>query len=40
MSIEEQIGQLVDKYEHETNKNQSEADLRADYIDLLFLALG
>lgn len=40
MSVEEQITQLIDKYEHETNKNQSEADLRAGYIDLLFLALG
>jgi adenine-specific DNA-methyltransferase len=40
MSIEEQITQLIDKYTHETNRNQSEADLRAGYIDLLFSALG
>jgi adenine-specific DNA-methyltransferase len=40
MSIEERIAELIDKYEHEANRNQSEADLRADYIDLLFLALG
>lgn len=40
MSIEEQIAQLIDKYKQEVNRNQSEADLRADYVDLLFLALG
>lgn len=40
MSIESNIAELVDKYERETNKNQSEADVRAGYIDLLFLALG
>jgi len=40
MSIEEQIAQLVDKYKQEANRNQSEADLRAGYVDLLFLALG
>jgi adenine-specific DNA-methyltransferase len=40
MSIEVKICELVDKYEHETNKNQSEADVRAGYIDLLLGALG
>jgi len=35
MSIEERIAELIDKYEHEANRNQSEADLRAGYIDLL-----
>lgn len=40
MSIEEQIAQLIDKYKQEVNRNQSEADLWADYVDLLFLALG
>jgi adenine-specific DNA-methyltransferase len=40
MSIEEQITQLVDKYKQEVNRNQSEADLRAGYVDLLFLILG
>jgi type I restriction-modification system DNA methylase subunit len=40
MSIKEQIAKLIDKYEHEIDKSQSEADLRADYIDQLFLALG
>jgi hypothetical protein len=40
MSIEERIAQLIDKYDREANKNQSEADLRSDYVDLLFLALG
>ncbi len=34
------IAELVEKYEYETNKRQSEADVRAGYIDLLFLALG
>ena len=40
MSIEVKIAELVDKYERETNKSQSEADVRAGYIDLLFGALG
>ncbi|MBM4432475.1 MAG: hypothetical protein FJ025_00530, partial [Chloroflexi bacterium] len=40
MSIEEQIAQLIDKYRQEVDRNQSEADLRAGYVDLLFLALG
>jgi type I restriction-modification system DNA methylase subunit len=40
MSIEEQISQLIDKYKYETNKAQSEADVRANYIDLLFSYLG
>jgi len=40
MSIEAKIAELVDKYERETNKSQSEADVRAGYIDLLFGALG
>jgi type I restriction-modification system DNA methylase subunit len=34
------ITELVAKYEQETTKDQSEADVRADYIDLLFGALG
>lgn len=40
MSIEEQISQLIEKYKYEVNKNQSEADIRANYIDLLFSHLG
>lgn len=40
MSIEEQISQLIDKYKYETNKGQSEADVRANYIDWLFSHLG
>lgn len=40
MSIEVKIAELVDKYKHETNRSQSEADVRAGYIDLLFGALG
>jgi type I restriction-modification system DNA methylase subunit len=40
MSIKEQIAQLIDKYKQEVNRNQSEADLRAGYVDQLFLALG
>ena len=40
MSIEVKIAELVDKYKRETNKSQSEADVRAGYIDLLFGALG
>ncbi len=40
MSIEEQISQLIEKYKYEANKNQSEADIRANYIDLLFSYLG
>ncbi|MDP2919213.1 MAG: TaqI-like C-terminal specificity domain-containing protein [Dehalococcoidia bacterium] len=36
----QKISELVNKYERETNKNQSEADVRAGYIDLLFDALG
>lgn len=40
MSIESKVAELVDKYEHETNKNQSESDVRSGYIDLLFAALG
>ena len=38
--MEAEIAELVDKYARETNKSQSEADVRADYIDLLFGALG
>jgi hypothetical protein len=34
------IAELVEKYGNETSKNQSEADVRAGYIDLLFKALG
>jgi len=40
MSIEEQISQLIEKYRYDANKNQSEADFRANYIDLLFSHLG
>jgi adenine-specific DNA-methyltransferase len=40
MSIEEQIKQLIEKYRYETNKTQSEADVRANYIDWLFSHLG
>ncbi len=40
MTVEAEIAELVDKYKRETNKNQSEADVRAGYIDLLFVALG
>ncbi|MBI2831524.1 MAG: N-6 DNA methylase [Chloroflexi bacterium] len=40
MTIEAKIAELVDKYNRETNKSQSEADVRAGYIDLLFGALG
>jgi type I restriction-modification system DNA methylase subunit len=40
MTNEAKIAELVDKYERETNKSQSEADVRAGYIDLLFGALG
>ena len=40
MSIEAKIAELVSKYERETNRSQSEADVRAGYIDLLFSALG
>ena len=40
MSIEEQISQLIGKYRYETNKAQSEADVRANYIDWLFSYLG
>ena len=40
MSIEEQISQLIEKYKYETNKDQSEADIRAGYIDQLFFVLG
>ncbi len=40
MSIEEQISQLIDKYKYETNKAQSEADVRANYIDWFFSYLG
>jgi hypothetical protein len=36
----EAIAQLVEKFESERNLQQSEADLRAGYIDLLFYALG
>lgn len=35
-----QIAELVKNYERETSKNQSEADVRAGYIDRLFVALG
>jgi type I restriction-modification system DNA methylase subunit len=40
MSVQEQISQLIDKYKYETNKAQSEADVRANYIDWLFSYLG
>jgi type I restriction-modification system DNA methylase subunit len=40
MSIEEQISQLIEKRKYETNTNQSEADIRANYIDRLFSYLG
>ena len=40
MSIEEQITNLIEKYKTEPNKNQTEADIQAGYIDQLFLALG
>lgn len=40
MSIEEQIGQLIEKHKYETSKAQSEADVRANYIDWLFSYLG
>jgi hypothetical protein len=40
MAMEAEIAKLVDKYVRETARNQSEADVRADYIDLLFGALG
>ncbi|PIP49081.1 MAG: hypothetical protein COX14_01175, partial [Chloroflexi bacterium CG23_combo_of_CG06-09_8_20_14_all_45_10] len=40
MSIEEQISQLIEKYRYETNKTQSEADVRANYVDWLFSYLG
>ena len=40
MFVQEQISQLIDKYKYETNKAQSEADVRAGYIDQLFFALG
>ena len=40
MSIEERISQLIEKYRYETNKTQSEADVRANYIDWLFSCLG
>ena len=40
MYIEEQIAELIHKYEREANKKQSEADVRANYIDWLFYYLG
>lgn len=40
MFIEEQISQLIEKRKYETNTNQSEADIRANYIDRLFSYLG
>lgn len=40
MTIETKIAELVDKYKREIDKSQSEADVRAGYIDLLFGALG
>lgn len=41
MSIEEQISELIDKYERETDRrDQPEADVRANYIDWLFHYLG
>jgi hypothetical protein len=40
MSIEEQISQLIKKYKYETNRAQSEADVRANYIDWLSSYLG
>jgi len=39
LTIESQITELVQKYRHEDNKAQSEADVRAGYIDRLFVAL-
>ncbi len=40
MSIESEISTLIEKYQYETKRDQSEADVRADYIDILFAALG
>jgi hypothetical protein len=41
MSIEEQISELIDKYEREADRrDQPEADVRANYIDWLFHYLG
>ena len=41
MSTEEQISELIDKYERETNRrDQPEADVRANYVDWLFYYLG
>ena len=40
MSITQKVENLVHKYDDDYEKNQSEADVRADYIDLLFSALG
>lgn len=40
MAVEECVAELIGKYEHEANRSQSEADVRAGYVDLLFLALG
>ena len=40
MAIEEQITNLVKKYRTEPDRNQTEADIQAGYIDQLFLALG
>ena len=35
MAMEAEIAELVDKYARETNKSQSEADVRADYTPIL-----
>ena len=40
MSIESDISELIEKYQYVTKEKQSEADVRADYIDLLFGYLG
>ena len=41
MSVEEQISELIDKYERETDRrDQPEADVRANYVDWLFYYLG
>ena len=40
MAIEEQITNLIQKYRTEPDRNQTEADIQAGYIDQLFLSLG
>jgi type I restriction-modification system DNA methylase subunit len=40
MTLEQDISKLVDKYNNEVDMNQTESDVRAGYIDLLFEALG